>query len=320
MPAMACVAHQLRMVRLRYCLLHSGQHGGSVFAQGWDQLECLDLTFSFIDTRLSAVNMPSLQQLYFQAFEVKDDEDGEALHICTQAFAAGSLKCSGLEFEPFRFPRLLHAPYRAFGALQRLCLLHHFSPVAADMQGIDAPQTLTCLQCMSCADDPPPEWLPVTLAVDLHAMLSTAAAFMNAGALLQTLTLVDCRTAAVVYEDSDVDGYSENDEFEIIEPGQQEVVQLYRRLSASLRGLKRLDLSRSPHCVGRAVAEVVSTAPDLTSLALAVTLPSGQAAHDRLVMCSRLQEVHVHFDIMSREREKGSCTFRFALVDTHTLR
>jgi hypothetical protein len=317
MPALACVAHQLRSVSLRYCLLHSGQHAEGAFAMDWDQLECLDLTSSSINTCLPVVNMPSLQQLYFQAFEVKDDKDGEALHASVQTFAAGSPKCSGLEFEPLRFPRLLHAPYKAFGALQRLCLMFRYTPEAEDMQGIDVPQTLTCLECMSTIRDSLPSWLHVTMELDLHVMLSTAAAFIEAGAPLQSLTLAECRTAAVVYEDSDDDGYDED--AEIIEPGQQEIVLLYRRLSASLRGLKRLDLSLSPHCIESAVNEVVSTAPDLTSLALHVSLPKGQAVHDRLVVCSQLQEVHVNLDILSRELFDGSCTFRFGLVDANRL-
>jgi hypothetical protein len=194
------------------------------------------------------------------------------------------------------------------------------SPSAEDIKAlVDAPKTLTSLECKGVGGDKSPERQRAIMEMDLHAMLSMAAAFLGAGAPLQSLTLSQCRTGALVYSTDSEDSFGNKLDAKVVEPSKEEVVQLYHCLCEGLHGLKRLDLARSPHCVESVVNEVVSSAPDLISLGLHVSMTEGQVACSRVIPCSQLQEVLVHFNAVACRYDQRSQAFSFVLEDASGL-
>jgi hypothetical protein len=322
LPALACIRHQLRHVMMAKCLLLSScgpGEGSNVFASGWDQLEELYLDKSSIDTHILAVNMPSLQRLMLKGFSIKDDA-GEALYDSMDAFAIGCPRATYVEFEPML--ELAPGFYKKFAALERLQLA--FDPAYSWDVHVDwdnhmqVPSSLTALECVSSGAkfDADNWYVDANKCISLHAALSAAVACIRAGAPLQSLRMAHCTTIELMHEEDDSD--DDEDGWHMVEPDDGEAVLLYRPLATALHGLVRLDLSCSVYCGEAAVNELVLSAPSLRSLLLRIHRPAG--AHDRVLVCSGLQELHVSFEVCLPQTERAACKFTLFLEATATLR
>jgi hypothetical protein len=323
LPALACIRHQLRRVTMANCLLSSScapAAGTHAFASGWDELEDLDLTGARIDTHILSVDMPSLQQLKIKGFSIRNAAR-EALYGSVQAFALGCPSATYVEFEP----RLGVAPgpyNMMFAALEHLQLaLNPDSSREGDVDWdklLEVPPTLTTLECVSPfeLEDDDPE-MDEHMCIRLHAGLSAAAACIKAGAPLQSLALARCNTLELVHVDDDGDGDVGMEWGHLVEPDEEDVVDLYRSLATALHGLVSLDLSAAAGCGEAAVNEVVASAPSLESLMLRIKEPL--VVHTRVLVCSGLQELYLQYSVWP-ERKGASFHFTLSLEDSAALR
>ncbi len=266
LPALKAVSNQLQALMLRGCQMYA--RNSSHFVTGWDSLVTLQLKHTCTPDWIGAVNMPALQLLDISSFTNVCSRP-----FCLGAFAAGCPKCEFAAFNPglceFTDGGSCHIgppSCRAFLSLKTACLAWMPSKLRggpdvwlAAPPCLELPPTVTRLECMSC--QPPAVGFDGTERgyFHLHAMLSMAAGCIKAGVPLQELRLHHCAT----FKDIDDEGYT-------IEPSGKDHKMFYMPLSATLHGLRSLDLEHSEACKIRTVNEVVAAAPALTSLVLPI--------------------------------------------------
>ena len=281
------MARQLQRLSFYGSLLYAcrpPEEGTDAFAAPqWEQLQELDLELASINAPILGVDMPVLEDLRLGNLPVRGHDD--ALHDTAEAFAAGCPQCSSLLFQP----AMQHAPIHMFTALKTLQLA--LDPASRDDTIVQVPTTLTALDCRS-ASARHIENLTNAQHLQLHAVLSVAAACIQAGAPLPTLRAAHCLTSPVY------DGY---DNFmpvvHVMPLMHEELLHTYDPLWASLHGLAILDLAASPECSARAVREVVSASPDLRSLVISVDAFNHMHVHRRTIACSGLTDLKVDLDI-----------------------
>ncbi len=321
LPALGATSRQLTSLELEQCRLRtSAAASTTIFESGWDSLIRLSLERSAIDAPLGGVSMPQLQELEIGDFRV---ERGPPDIVRITPFLEGLPSCCFVRFEP-QYLRGSNTSLNCKGlpSLRDVDLVWDTLALSEDgpwpvqpLPHVVLPPSVTCLNCFSREMK---YWGSANIhtELDLHAMLGMAAGCIAAGAPLQTLTLEYCATYVAV-----VNGHE-------VQPSVEQHALFYSPVCAALHGLKELDLvgeygEYGTGCSVKAVNSVVSSAPDLRSLAFSCLDERTRGSTEPMqVQCRGLTELEITFKsldralgaLMALELQNAACLQKCSLL------
>jgi hypothetical protein len=235
------------------------------FASGWDRLQALDLCDSTITAQIGAVRLPGLKQLDIKQLP-DENTSTQTMSNHLSAFVGGCPQCTWLRFtHPSGgqviscckdFPQLV-----SVAAVIPPVFNTDWEQWPLPAPRIELPASVTTLTCGS-----DPSW-DDGIHSDLYAVLSMVASNLEAGVGIKELHCSMCAAYAGEFED-------ELGDEDCREPSEAELEDYYKPVSRALHGLESSDVTFSPWCGERAVAEVVAAAPDLRALATPVVARS----------------------------------------------
>jgi hypothetical protein len=81
LPALLCIAPQLRHLHLPECCLHAECSPTEFFASGWDRLQELNLCDSTVNASIGAVRLPWLEKLDIEMLAVESPGIATSEHV-----------------------------------------------------------------------------------------------------------------------------------------------------------------------------------------------------------------------------------------------